>query len=72
MKETQCDLILQYMKDTGSITPVDAMREFACMRLGARIWDLKNKHGIPIKATLEKSKNRYGKSVMYARYSLEE
>ena len=71
MKETQCDLILQYIKDEGSITPVDAIREFGCLRLGARIWDLKNKRGIPIKTTKEKSKNRYGKTVLYARYSLE-
>ena len=38
---TQCERILQYMHENGSITPLDAMREFGCMRLGARIYDLK-------------------------------
>lgn len=72
MMQTQREMILQYMKDNGSITPVDAMREFGCMRLGARIWDLKNKDGIDIKVKMESQKNRYGKTVSYARYSLTE
>ena len=38
---TQSDMILRYMHENGSITPWEAMREFGCMRLGARIWDLK-------------------------------
>lgn len=64
---TQCDMILRYMQDTGSITPWEAMREFGCMRLGARIWDLK-KRGVEISRELVKDRNRYGKSVSYARY----
>lgn len=71
-KASQKDMILQYMKDNGSITPVDAMREFGCLRLGARIWDLKNIDGIGIKVKMESHKNRYGKNVSYARYSLAE
>ena len=38
---TQCDRILQYMHDFGSINPVQAMSDLGVMRLGARIWDLK-------------------------------
>lgn len=64
---TQCDLILRYMQDEGGITPWEAMREFGCMRLGARIWDLKRR-GVEISRELVKDRNRYGKSVSYARY----
>lgn len=68
--DTQCDLILRYMQEEGSITPLDALREFGCLRLGARIWDLKHERGIRIKTGTEQKKNKYGKTVRYARYEL--
>lgn len=68
---TQCDMILQYMQDEGGITPWEAMKEFGCMRLGARIYDLK-KRGHGIERTLVADVNRYGKRVQYARYTLPE
>lgn len=66
---TQCDMILRYMEEEGSITPVDALREFGCFRLGARIYDLR-KRGVDIIKTPETRENRYGKRVCYARYSV--
>ena len=66
---TQCQEILNYMEREGSITPLDALREFGCMRLASRITDLK-RQGYPIARKMETSKNRAGKSVRYARYSL--
>lgn len=38
---TQTDRILRHLREHGSITPLEALREFGCMRLGARIYDLK-------------------------------
>lgn len=67
---TQCEMILQYMQDTGNIAPWEAMREFGCMRLGARIYDLKRR-GVNVTRELVTDKNRYGKSVQYARYRVE-
>lgn len=64
---TQCDMILRYMQDEGSITPWEAMREFGCMRLGARIYDLRRR-GLDITKETETSRNRYGKRVSYAKY----
>lgn len=58
-KLTQCEMILQYIEETGSITPLDALREFGCMRLASRMCDIKK---------MEKAKNRYGDPVTYARY----
>lgn len=66
---TQCEKILQYIEETGSITPLDAMREFGCMRLASRICDLK-KAGYNIKREMETGKNRNGEPVLYARYTL--
>ena len=31
------------------LTPMDALRRFGCFRLGARIWDLRNGHGMDIR-----------------------
>lgn len=69
MKMTQCERILRYIEETGSITQMDALREFGCMRLASRISDLK-KQGIPVRRTMETAKNRYGEPISYARYSL--
>ena len=66
---TQWEKILRYLEDFGSITPLDALREFGCMRLGARIYDLKRK-GYDITRTLEAGRNRYGEETRYARYTL--
>ena len=66
---TQKEMILNFMKEEGSITQWEAMKELGCMRLGARIWDLRH-DGVEIHKDMVKNKNRYGKSVAYARYSL--
>ena len=67
---SQCDMILRYMQDFGSITQLEAAQEFGCFRLSGRIYDLKQR-GIPIERTMVSRKNRYGKSVSFARYAIE-
>lgn len=67
---TQTTRILNYMETEGSITQLDALKEFGCMRLASRISELR-RAGVPIKRTMEALKNRYGEKVHYARYSLE-
>ena len=69
MKNSQSEMILEYIKENGSITPKDAYREFDCLRLAAQIHSLK-RQGVRIKSTLETSRNRFGKRTCYARYSL--
>ena len=68
-KLSQCERILDYIAENGSITQLDALREFGCIRLASRISDLK-RQGIPIKRTMESAKNRYGEPISYARYSI--
>jgi hypothetical protein len=69
MKQT--DKILKWMMTEGEITPLDALREFNCMRLAARISDLR-KAGHKIGRRIEKGTNSYGETVHYAVYWLEE
>ena len=64
---TQADDVLQYMHDFGSITPLDAMKDLGVMRLAARINDLRNR-GIQITSEMVTGKNRYGRTIHYARY----
>ena len=66
---TQCEKIIKYIEETGSITQLDALKEFGCMRLASRISDIK-KMGYPVEMKMEKSKNRYGEPIWYARYSI--
>ena len=66
---TQAQYIKEYMERYGSITPLDALREFSCMRLGARIYDLE-RQGVKIIHETEHATNKFGKKVSYARYRL--
>lgn len=63
-------LIRQRLMDGGSITGMEAMRDFGCYRLASRISDLR-REGIDIVKTMETGINRVtGKPVTFARYSL--
>lgn len=66
---SQCTDILRFMEETGGITQAEAVTEFGCYRLSARINELK-KRGIPIEAKPITKLNRYGKPVSFARYSI--
>ena len=71
MKEVQRDRILRYLREEGSITPLDAYRDLSIMRLASRISELK-KMGYPIEKTMRTTKNKYGEKVSYAEYRLNE
>lgn len=62
--------VIKYIKDFGSITALDAMRDLGIQQLGARIDGLQ-KDGYVFKKEWEQSKNRYGDPVNFKRYSLE-
>ena len=70
MALTQCDKILRHLQDYGSISQMDALREYGIMRLASRISDLK-RQGYPVTREMVAWKNRYGETVTYARYSLQ-
>lgn len=61
---TQTEQIRNHLLEGKSITPIDALREYGCFRLAARIDELR-KEGLEIQTAKEK---RNGKA--YARYAL--
>lgn len=40
-KSSQKLKILEYLKEGGELTALKALKMFGCLRLGARIWDIK-------------------------------
>lgn len=68
---SQNEMILEHMKKFGSITSADAYELYGCHRLGARIADLKAV-GHAITSEMESGKNRFGQTVHYKRYRLED
>lgn len=63
--------VLDYLRANGSITPLEALREFGCYRLGARIWDLRH-DGHSISTEMVEGRDWNGEHERYARYRLEE
>lgn len=63
--KTQRDMALEYMRMHGSITPLEALIAFDCLRLGARISDLRE-DGFDIRTDIAKGPKQY------AIYRLEE
>lgn len=70
-KPTQCDLILKYIRDFGSISTWEAMMDLGVARLASRIFDLKNK-GYKFRKQRIYTSNRYDKKIYYDRYFLVE
>lgn len=70
MKATQNDLVLEYIKEYGGITPLEAIRDLGVYRLSARISDLKRK-GFSIVSNTVAVKNRRGTTSRIARYTLQ-
>lgn len=67
-RKTQTQRVLQYMRDFGSITPLQAMTDLGVMRLAARIADLK-KAGYAISSKTIQVLNRYGQTTSVSQYS---
>ena len=67
MKKTQAERVLDYIRETGSITQLEALRELGVMRLASRISDLK-RQGIVIASKQEAVYNRYGEKCYIKRY----
>ena len=65
---TQKQLILDYIADFGSITPMEAYSDLGITKLATRISEMR-KEGRQFKIEQVKGKNRYGRAMRYARYS---
>ena len=67
---TQKDEIERYIREHGSITPMDAFNDLGITKLATRVSEMK-RDGIRIIGELEKGKNRNGKKVQFMRYRME-
>lgn len=63
--ESQNKQIKAWLESGKSITPLDALYLFGSLRLGARIFDLKNDYGMNIKTEMIEENGK-----RYAKYSL--
>lgn len=68
---TQCERLLSRLR-IGPVNPMQAWNELGIYRLGARVFDLKGKHGHKIVTEEVTVLNRYGEKCRVAQYRLEE
>lgn len=69
---TQHEMIIDYVKEFGSITPMDAFMDLGITKLSTRIGELE-KYGIAyFNHDRETRNNRFQKKVSYCRYTFKE
>lgn len=67
---TQQKKILKYIRDFGSISPMEAFSDLGITKLSTRISEM-IKSGIRIEKHMETTRNRYGQTVKFMRYRME-
>ncbi|MBO5969262.1 MAG: helix-turn-helix domain-containing protein [Clostridia bacterium] len=67
MRKSQCDTIIDHIDKYGSISSLEAFREYNITRLAARIHDIEAK-GTKIDRSTEVYENESGETVRYTRY----
>lgn len=69
---TQKQLILDYIDRFGSITSMQAFADLGITKLATRISEMRSEDGLEFKIESVKTKNRFGKTVVFAKYSMME
>ena len=69
--KTQRDAIIEYITEFGSITPIQAFADLGITKLATRISEMR-KDGWTFNIEMVSTKNRYGRSVSFAKYSFSE
>ena len=69
---TQKEAVIQYVKDFGSISSMEAFKDLGITRLAARIYEIEHDTFFQFDRKDETVKNRYGHPVTFKRYSLKE
>ena len=69
---TQHDLIINYIKQHGSITPYEAFLYLKITKLSTRIGEIERKGTARFKRKMIRSKDSFGDETTYMRYWLEE
>ena len=71
MKNTQCQRIVTYMKQFGSISTLQSFVDLVVARLASRIHELK-RMGYKINSEMKQDRNRWGEITSFKVYSLVE
>lgn len=69
MKLTQHELVLDYIKQFGSITPMEAFTDLGITKLATRVSEMR-REGIQIDGETIAVKNRFGNTCYVKRYTL--
>lgn len=70
-KAKQTDRVLDYIREFGSITQLEALQYLGVMRLASRMSDLK-RLGYDVEGRIEAVNNRYGEKCYIKRYTVKE
>jgi len=63
-RTAQTRLIEEHLREKGSITPLEALEQYGCFRLAARIADLR-REGLPILTNIvERNEKRFASYVL--------
>ena len=65
---TQAEMIIEYINEFGSISPMEAFRDLGITKLATRISEMRAS-GMSFNKEMVSTKNRYGKPCQYMRYS---
>lgn len=68
---SQAKRILNFLLEGNTITPLEALEKFNCMRLGARIKDIEETIGYAPNRKRVQVTNKEGKDVWVAQYWIE-
>ena len=68
--DNQKDLVLEHLKERGSITPLVALREYGIFRLACCVFDLR-KEGYPVVTERVEVRKANGKIARVANYLLD-
>lgn len=71
MKTTQCQRIIDYMRQFGSISTIEAFNDLGVARLASRIHDIKAM-GYTIVTETKTGRNRFGEKTSFKVYRLAE
>ena len=66
MANNKTSRIIEYMKEHGSITPQDALKQFHVFRLASIIYNLRKQYDI--ETVIEEGQDADGNRVEFARY----
>ena len=71
MKLNQKQRVIRHLETHGSITPLDALKEYSIMRLAAVVFDLKE-DGYRIDTEMTTGYNTFGEKVTFEKYTVNE